>query len=469
MSEKADKQYKVLRVFIASPSDLNEERASFRAIIDEVNRIKAHSMGVHLEPIGWEDTLPGKGRPQHLINQDVEQCDLFVLLLWKRWGTPSGNFSSGTEEEFELAKGLNERFEDKPYILLYFKSVPNDMLADPGGQLKQVIAFRTKIERDRSFFYSQFDSTEEWTQKFREHLSRWLDDLPPLDHPRKSIEFPPEVEARIRLVEKKLEKISDETATSESKLEQVALSLGLKAIDAAREGRFTEAQAQFIASISTYENPDAIYAYVLFMEDLNQRGLVDEKYTKRREQAAPRDLAIATANLGTHFARHGDLEKAAEYFERAHAILINPKSVVFYSVFISYSSRDEALARKLHTDLQNHGIRCWFAPADIKIGDKLQASIETAIRVYDKLLLILSESSIQSVWVEREVETALEKERQENRMNLFPIRVDDEVMQTSVSIASYLRRTRHIGDFRNWEDPESYAKAFDRLLRDLRA
>src|SRR5215212_2846996 len=101
MNEQSDKQYKVLRVFVASPNDLNEERIKFREVIEEVNRIKSHPMGVHLEPLGWEDTLPGKGRPQALINHDIEQCDLFVLMLWKRWGRPSGQYSSGTEEEFE--------------------------------------------------------------------------------------------------------------------------------------------------------------------------------------------------------------------------------------------------------------------------------------------------------------------------------------------------------------------------------
>ena len=53
---------KVIIVFIGSPGDLNEERILFRKIVDEVNRIKANSVGIQLEPVGWEDTLPGRGR-----------------------------------------------------------------------------------------------------------------------------------------------------------------------------------------------------------------------------------------------------------------------------------------------------------------------------------------------------------------------------------------------------------------------
>lgn len=117
--------------------------------------------------MGWEDTLPGMGRPQALINKDVELCDLFVLLLWKRWGSPSGTHTSGTEEEFELARRRSESHGSTPAIWLYFKKVPDQMLADPGEQLKRVLAFRSKIELERSFLYKTFEVPEEWERGFR--------------------------------------------------------------------------------------------------------------------------------------------------------------------------------------------------------------------------------------------------------------------------------------------------------------
>jgi|SRR5215468_878669 len=76
--------------------------------------------------------------------------------------------------------------------------------------------------------------------------------------------------------------------------------------------------------------------------------------------------------------------------------------------------------------------------------------------------------SVKSRWVEDEVESALERERRDDRLVLFPIRLDDAVMRTDAARASSIRRTRHIGDFTLWKDHDAYQKAFDRLLRDLR-
>jgi hypothetical protein len=88
--------------------------------------------------------------------------------------------------------------------------------------------------------------------------------------------------------------------------------------------------------------------------------------------------------------------------------------------------------------------------------------------VHDKLLLILSEHSLTSDWVEQEVETAFEQERQRKETVLFPVRLDEAVMQEAVGWAAHLKRTRNIGDFSLWQEHEPYQKAFQRLLRDLR-
>ena len=140
----------------------------------------------------------------------------------------------------------------------------------------------------------------------------------------------------------------------------------------------------------------------------------------------------------------------------------------FYSCFISYSSKDQDFAERLHADLQNKGVRCWFAPEDLKIGARTRPAIDEAIRVRDKLLLILSEKSIESDWVEKEVETAFEEESRRKETVLFPIRLDNTVMQTDEAWAADIRRTRYIGDFTNWKDHDAYQKAFERLMRDLK-
>jgi uncharacterized protein YjbI with pentapeptide repeats len=142
--------------------------------------------------------------------------------------------------------------------------------------------------------------------------------------------------------------------------------------------------------------------------------------------------------------------------------------IQFYSCFISYSSKDDEFARRLHADLQDHGIRCWFAPEDLKIGDRIRTRIDEVIRLHEKLLLVLSANSISSDWVEKEVETAFEKERETKSTVLFPVRLDDAVMESETGWAADIRRSRHIGDFWHWKDHDAYRKAFERLLRDLK-
>ena len=146
---------------------------------------------------------------------------------------------------------------------------------------------------------------------------------------------------------------------------------------------------------------------------------------------------------------------------------LKAKDFAFHSCFISYSSKDQEFAERLHADLQSKGVRCWFAPEDLKIGSKLRPSFDEAIRLHDKLLILLSEYSVKSQWVEKEVETAFEKEHQQSRIVLFPIRLDDAVMETKQAWAADIRRMRHIGDFRGWKQRGLYKKSFERLLRNL--
>ena len=145
------------------------------------------------------------------------------------------------------------------------------------------------------------------------------------------------------------------------------------------------------------------------------------------------------------------------------------KPIDYYSCFISYSSKDQDLAERLYADLQSKGVRCWFAPEDMKVGDKIRPRIDESIRRYDKLLLVLSKNSIVSDWVEKEVETAFEKERQQKKLVLFPIRIDNTVIHTTQAWAADIRRTRHIGDFTKWKEHDEYQKVFNRLLSDLKA
>ncbi len=134
---------------------------------------------------------------------------------------------------------------------------------------------------------------------------------------------------------------------------------------------------------------------------------------------------------------------------------------------ISYSNKDEAFAERLHRDLTSQGLRCWLAPEELKTGDRFRIRLDEAIRVYGKLLLVLSENSIESSWIDSEVEAALERERKENTVVLFPIQVDRTLMTTTQSWAVDIRRARRIDDMSNWRNEERYQIAFAELMRNL--
>lgn len=203
-------------------------------------------------------------------------------------------------------------------------------------------------------------------------------------------------------------------------------------------------------------------------------GAIDLTSTKGLESV--RHMGPSSIGIDTFFLSHG---KIPEVFLRGagvpdifiqYAASLAGAAFEFYSAFISYSSKDEELAQRLFADLQAQGVRCWYAPEDLKIGDRFRVEIDRAIRVHDKLLLLLSSHSILSGWVEKEVETAFERERRDKRIILFPIRLDDAVMDAEEGWAADVRRTRHIGDFTNWKkDHDAYQTAFKRLLRDLKS
>jgi len=198
---------------------------------------------------------------------------------------------------------------------------------------------------------------------------------------------------------------------------------------------------------------------------------VDLRFVKGLESVT--HLGPSPIGIETLYRSHGEIPEAFlrgagvpdSFITFMRSLTANP--IDFYSCFISYSSRDQAFAERLHSDIQGKHLRCWFAAEDLKIGDRFQERIEESIHVYDKVMIVLSEASVQSPWVEREVNAAREREDREDHTVLFPIRLDDEVMSTSRAWAADIRRTRHIGDFSQWKNHDCYQKVFARLLRDL--
>jgi TIR domain/Pentapeptide repeats (8 copies) len=151
--------------------------------------------------------------------------------------------------------------------------------------------------------------------------------------------------------------------------------------------------------------------------------------------------------------------------------------IQFYSCFISYSTKDQEFADRLHADLQNKGVRCWFALHDIQAGKKIHEQIDQAIHLYDRLLLILSPASMESEWVKTEIAKARKREMKEKRRVLFPVRlVEFESLRdwtcfdadTGKDSAREIREY-YVPDFSKWKDHNAYQKEFEKLVRDLEA
>lgn len=151
-------------------------------------------------------------------------------------------------------------------------------------------------------------------------------------------------------------------------------------------------------------------------------------------------------------------------------------AIHYYSCFISYSSKDQSFADRLYADLQAKGVRCWFAPHDMRGGEEIHEQVDEAIRVHEKVLIILSDASIASQWVKTELGKTLKRERHEGKRVLFPIRLVpfkaleewEYIDSSGEDIAEKIRRY-YIPDFSDWKNHGSYQTAFQTLVEDLKS
>ncbi|PNY36135.1 hypothetical protein C2E31_14475 [Rhodopirellula baltica] len=163
---------KHIRVFIASPGDLDEERIVFREVCEKLNNGFGDGIGVEFIADGWENVPSQVGRRnQSVINEKVDQCDVFFLVIHRRWGQDSSDseYTSYTEEE--LHRALNRRNEKgRPEIYVFFKNVDPGQLDDPGPQLQKVLAFRNELEATRKALYRTFSDSTEFENEVDYHL-----------------------------------------------------------------------------------------------------------------------------------------------------------------------------------------------------------------------------------------------------------------------------------------------------------
>ena len=201
-----------LIVFVASPGDLPDERESVRRAATSVNASIGSKFGVRLYVTGWEEVQPEFGRPQEKINHLVEECDIFIGLVNRRWGSPTGTHGSGFEEEFEYAVARRTDSE-LPHIGIFFRKIPDDQLADPGKELSKVIRFQKRLRVERLALYKQFDGQADLERLllifFGEHVASAVQQTLPRSPEGTVATVTPEVPGPADSIDSALEQISN--------------------------------------------------------------------------------------------------------------------------------------------------------------------------------------------------------------------------------------------------------------------
>jgi tetratricopeptide (TPR) repeat protein len=175
---------KKLRIFTASPSDVASERAKLETVVDSLKPM-ADYLGLTLEVVDWRAVVPDAGRPQQVIFNQLKPTswDIFIGILWHRFGTPPGgkdpqtqmDYLSGTEEEFRTAYRLWKEF-NKPRIVMYRCSRPIPQEAD-FIQAQRVKDFFKEIQDPSNEFRvltQSFDTGESFEKLVLDNLQKLL-------------------------------------------------------------------------------------------------------------------------------------------------------------------------------------------------------------------------------------------------------------------------------------------------------
>jgi hypothetical protein len=162
----------LVQLFVASPSDVTAEREQLEALVAEMNKVWRKSLGVFCELLRWEtDVHPAFGSEQQaVINAQIgDEYDIFIGILWNRFGTRTACADSGTMEEFERAY-LRRQKDGKPEIMVYFKDAPISPSKIDPTELLKVQKFKDSVSK-RGGVYATFNDMDSFSSLLRVHLS----------------------------------------------------------------------------------------------------------------------------------------------------------------------------------------------------------------------------------------------------------------------------------------------------------
>lgn len=162
-----------LRLFLASPGDVTTERNAMESVVRELNLSLGAPLGFVLELVRWEThARPALGRPQGLVNDLLGAYDLFVGVMWKRFGTPTGLADSGTAEEFERAHAEWQRDATLPVLFYFSNAKYRIQTPDEATQVAKVLEFRSRLNK-LGLMWS-YPSASKFADTVRPHLAKLL-------------------------------------------------------------------------------------------------------------------------------------------------------------------------------------------------------------------------------------------------------------------------------------------------------
>ena len=139
---------RLVRVFVSSPGDVRAERDVLDEVVAAINRTDGQAGGFRLELFRWEeDVAPQIGRrAQKVIDAQTPVYDIYLGIMATRFGTPTGRYGSGTEQEFKAALRQWKQ-AGAPWITFYFYDQPA-VSSDPADaeQYLKVCQFRKELE-----------------------------------------------------------------------------------------------------------------------------------------------------------------------------------------------------------------------------------------------------------------------------------------------------------------------------------
>jgi hypothetical protein len=169
-----------LKIFVGSPSDVAYERVLLETVVNELNKLPGERLGIRLEIVKWEtDTYPSFGKDaQSVINEQIgDDYDIFIGILWKRFGTATARAESGTAEEFDRAYQRGQENPNNVKVMLYFNESPVSLTElEEVEQYKKVISFRKSIG-EQGVYYGSYKKTEDFTSILRMHLGRVMEEF----------------------------------------------------------------------------------------------------------------------------------------------------------------------------------------------------------------------------------------------------------------------------------------------------